>query len=223
MLTEFCTKCGSLKTGSYLKEYLCGKCKEAYRTEKRKREREEAGLPPFGSGRDPKCKICRKVKEEGCSNGSLCKECRATKAREKYREIKKTTGVSTYSNNNPTCSCGKPKKPRRSYCTECSTIFDRNRRQLLMQDPENRKKRIEKDLKRFQSDTDYQKKVLARALTKKAIRSKIMIRMPCEVCGEIKSEAHHDDYDKPYDVRWLCRKHHGAHHRQILGDKNDSN
>ncbi len=31
---------------------------------------------------------------------------------------------------------------------------------------------------------------------------------PCEVCKDKKSEAHHDDYKKPYTVRWLCKKHH---------------
>jgi hypothetical protein len=30
---------------------------------------------------------------------------------------------------------------------------------------------------------------------------------PCEVCGE-KAQAHHDDYSKPLEVRFLCRTHH---------------
>jgi hypothetical protein len=215
MLNEFCTRCGSLKTGSYLKEYVCGKCKEAYRTERRKKKREDADLPPFGSGRDPKCKKCRKVKEEGCLNGSLCKACRAERARERYAKIKEVTGKIPYSNKNPVCPCGKPKKDRRSYCTECSTKYDRNRRNLLMKDPEYRKMLMQKELKRFHEDAEYQKKVLCRKQTKKAIRSKVLLRMPCETCGEIKAEAHHDDYDQPFNVRWLCRKHHGDHHQSI--------
>lgn len=45
-----------------------------------------------------------------------------------------------------------------------------------------------------------------------AIRDGRLTRMPCEICGSEKSEAHHDDYTKPLEVRWLCRKHHLEHH-----------
>lgn len=47
-----------------------------------------------------------------------------------------------------------------------------------------------------------------------AIRSGKIIRLPCEVCGNKKSEGHHFDYSKPLEVRWLCRKHHGEVHRK---------
>ena len=36
----------------------------------------------------------------------------------------------------------------------------------------------------------------------------------CSVCRETcKPEAHHDDYSKPLEVRWLCRPCHCRHHR----------
>lgn len=34
----------------------------------------------------------------------------------------------------------------------------------------------------------------------------------CERCGCEKVEAHHEDYDKPLEVRWLCKKHHREIH-----------
>ena len=37
-----------------------------------------------------------------------------------------------------------------------------------------------------------------------------LIAKPCEQCGEIKTHAHHDDYEKALEVRWLC----AACHRQ---------
>lgn len=42
-----------------------------------------------------------------------------------------------------------------------------------------------------------------------------LVPKPCEVCGETDVQMHHDDYRRPLDVRWLCAKHHRAHHREL--------
>ena len=57
----------------------------------------------------------------------------------------------------------------------------------------------------------YPEKRKAHVVTGNAIRDGRLTPKPCEVCGR-KAEAHHDDYSKPLAVRWLCRKHHVAHH-----------
>lgn len=57
-------------------------------------------------------------------------------------------------------------------------------------------------------------KVLARSVTTSAIASRRLVRLCCEVCGVERTEAHHHDYEKPLEVRWLCRQHHDwLHHR----------
>jgi len=58
-------------------------------------------------------------------------------------------------------------------------------------------------------------KTKARVATHHARRAGRLIRLACEVCGEPKTEAHHDDYSKPLEVRWLCRPHHIEHHNQL--------
>ena len=46
-----------------------------------------------------------------------------------------------------------------------------------------------------------------------AVRDGRLLKQPCEVCGETVVEAHHDDYSKPLDVRWLCNEHHREWHK----------
>jgi Protein of unknown function (DUF3102) len=48
----------------------------------------------------------------------------------------------------------------------------------------------------------------ARDLVRKALNAGELQRQPCEVCLDLKVEAHHDDYSRPLDVRWFCVRHH---------------
>lgn len=59
----------------------------------------------------------------------------------------------------------------------------------------------------------YPEKYRARQLVNIAIKIGRIMRQPCGVCASVRSEAHHDDYSKPYEIRWLCRQHHNEHHK----------
>jgi len=37
----------------------------------------------------------------------------------------------------------------------------------------------------------------------------------CEGCGAEDVEMHHENYDRPLDVTWLCKPCHQAHHRNV--------
>jgi len=54
----------------------------------------------------------------------------------------------------------------------------------------------------------YPEKQAARNAVKQALAKGTLKRLPCEVCGSISSEAHHEDYSKPLEVEWLCNLHH---------------
>lgn len=41
----------------------------------------------------------------------------------------------------------------------------------------------------------------------------LIFQNPCEICGNKKSISHHDDYNFPWLVRWLCLQHHREWHK----------
>jgi hypothetical protein len=50
-------------------------------------------------------------------------------------------------------------------------------------------------------------------LVERAVSKGILIPQSCEIChGTDNVQAHHDDYSKPLEVRWLCKKHHHEWH-----------
>jgi ribosomal protein S27AE len=63
-------------------------------------------------------------------------------------------------------------------------------------------------------DPDKLAKHKVRTRTGKEIAAGRLLKKPCERCGAIEVESHHDDYDKPFDVRWLCRPCHKKHHKE---------
>lgn len=59
------------------------------------------------------------------------------------------------------------------------------------------------------------KKKSASTAVNNAIRDGKLTRKPCEVCGSTyRIHGHHDDYNKVYDVRWLCPQHHRDWHKE---------
>lgn len=60
----------------------------------------------------------------------------------------------------------------------------------------------------------------AHNIVNNAIRDGKLIPVPCELClSEDGVQAHHEDYDKPLDVMWLCQRCHGLRHREINAER----
>ena len=118
--------------------------------------------------------------------------------------------------------CGLEKAPSLFYksnlskCKECVRAQVRkNRKEKLdyyREYDRDRGARQDKDyLKGYREK--YPNKYKAHNAVNNAIRDGKLINPDCcEVCGFEKSVAHHDDYLKPFDVRWLCQGCHQIWH-----------
>ena len=111
------------------------------------------------------------------------------------------------------------------WCRECRNKYLRNYKKKYVQ-TETYKIQARKDDKKFRlrhpdriyaiikrKREKYPIKYKANNKVSDAIHRKILIKKPCIICGETKVDAHHEDYNKPLDVIWLCRKHHWELHK----------
>jgi hypothetical protein len=57
----------------------------------------------------------------------------------------------------------------------------------------------------------------AKLKARKIARRAHPTQKPCEVCGRAnRTFRHHDDYNKPEEIRFLCGSCHQRHHRGTL-------
>lgn len=66
----------------------------------------------------------------------------------------------------------------------------------------------------YHANPDKQKKHKARNVLNKALKAAQVLRpLNCMICDKTgRIEGHHEDYDKPLEVIWLCRNCHGKLH-----------
>lgn len=69
-------------------------------------------------------------------------------------------------------------------------------------------------MERQYNDSLEHTKQLARLTLNNAIIKGEVVRLPCKECGISPAQAHHNDYSKPLEVLWLCKKHHMELHRK---------
>jgi hypothetical protein len=107
-------------------------------------------------------------------------------------------------------------------CKDCTKTDVRQNYRARHEQYKAYEKKRHNRVERFKINNERQKsqhpeKWHARQLVSRAIRDHKLFRLPCEVCGDLKSEAHHEDYKQPFFIKWLCRFHHRAHHgRNVL-------
>lgn len=58
----------------------------------------------------------------------------------------------------------------------------------------------------------FPEKYHARKLLMYAVKIGNIKRGRCEICKKPNAQGHHEDYNKPLDVRWFCHLHHAEFH-----------
>ena len=63
-------------------------------------------------------------------------------------------------------------------------------------------------------------KAMAHWKIEQLVRTGKLKKQPCEICGATERiHAHHDDYSKPYEIRWLCTVCHRKLHAKLQGQQ----
>lgn len=112
-------------------------------------------------------------------------------------------------------------------CKEC--VKDRVRRHrenndsVRLYDSKRYRENLERRILTHQRSKEYRlkfpEKYKARTAVNNALRDKRLKKEPCMICGNPKSTAHHEDYSKPLEVKWLCYIHHNRLHFKVKHDK----
>lgn len=166
-----------------------------------------------------------------------CKDCHNRYGKDRRAKgIKPTRTRINVPPDSPALPCSKCKlwKPKadfsklvtsvRGYKSTCKACDSKDHRQWREGDPERfvgyskgfREENAEYLRQKAREQRAAAPKVAkAREIIQNEIRRGTLQPQSCEVCGSTRNvHAHHDDYDKPLVVRWLCRPHHADWHKE---------
>lgn len=179
-------------------------------------------------------KVCKKCKKEKPLNEfyeiwnkqqqkyyyrKVCKECEIKDSKKYYSKHKKE--IQQYREEHRTERNEKSKLYRNSHKEEISKkakIYYKSHKEKILKRSkkynQTEKGRIvqKKQTKKYRKNNPLKYK--AHRVLNSAIKIGEIIRQPCEICGNPKSEGHHEDYSKPLEVIWLCRKCHRKLHKR---------
>lgn len=209
MLEKRCTRCGETKPVS-----------EFYRRSDSQRGK--------GAARwQSRCKPCHNIAvEEGRGRRQerpnpaertekACSVCGEVKALDEfYRDRREPDGRAWWCK---VCTSAKRSTPEARAAER--ERYQRNREKSLKQQREYKRRRYAEG---YRGAVDSERRA-ARLKLQAAVRDGRITRPDtCEDCGVVAPpsadglvniHAHHDDYSKPFDVRWLCAACHGKQHR----------
>lgn len=111
----------------------------------------------------------------------------------------KTTGFGRpskidYAKGGKCSNCGGDRETVSRYCRACRALYMRLTRPKHSEMTEEQRLRAN-----------------ARSYANVYQRRGLLVPEPC-ACGAVKVEKHHEDYSKPLQVSWVCRKCHLAEH-----------
>lgn len=140
-----------------------------------------------------------------------CRECVAAQAHDWYeqnkdaiRDVRKRRRKTYYAENRERLT-----EYNREYRVQHrEELHEARSRKYAETKDENRERRyrwLDEDPRRLKAQNAVSHEIAAGRL----------IAHPCEVCGTLPTQAHHDDYSKPLEVRWLCTSHHLRLHAEL--------
>jgi hypothetical protein len=102
-------------------------------------------------------------------------------------------------------------------CKECTKTDSANTRNAKIEyyreyDRKRGNRQTNEYLKNYKENNP--KKARAHRMIAYHLRTGNIKRGNCEICGSEKTHGHHDDYDFPLSVRWLCAAHHKQWHNE---------
>ena len=106
------------------------------------------------------------------------------------------------------------KKARQKEAISARLSGKKQIRQKKYEESEKGKIVAENYRKRKNATVEGKAREAAKNAVKYALKKGKIVKMPCFICGDIRSEAHHPSYaeDMRLCVAWLCSKHHNEIH-----------